>query len=86
MKEDRGVNEPVSITNANGGFPSGPSHKGPPSKSTSNAFNGPTKAMSRDIATVALMGVTIAMSICLNRDTTLGRGSGGARDSRSWCG
>jgi hypothetical protein len=70
------MEEPVSITNANGGFPSGPLHEGPPSKLTNRALSGSTKAMSKDIATIELIGVTttaIAVSTRLDRDGTPGR-------------
>jgi len=76
----RGVKEPVSITNANGGFPSGPFHEGPPSKLTNNAFSGLTKATSKETATIALIGVTttaIAASTRPGRDVASGRAGGG---------
>ena len=69
------MEEPVSITNANGGFPSGAFHEGPPSKLTNKALSGSTKAMSKDIATIELIGVTrtaIAVSTRLDHDGTPG--------------
>jgi len=65
------MEKPVSITNANGGLPSGLFHEGPPSIPTNNALSGSTKAMSKEIATVALMGVTttaIAASTHFDRE------------------
>jgi len=86
------MKEPVSITKANGGFPSGPFHEGPPSKLTNRAFSGSTRAMGKDIATIALMGVTttaIAASTRHGRDRTSGRvgvGAGGvACGPWQWC-
>ena len=73
---NKGVEEPVSIKNARGGFPSGPFHEGPPSKLTNKALSGSTKAMSKDIATIALIGVTTtpsAVSTRLGRDGASGR-------------
>jgi len=52
------MEKPVSITKANGGFPSGLFHEGPPLRSTNSILSGSTKAISKEIATVALMGVT----------------------------
>ena len=90
--EDEEMEEPVSIINANGGFPSGPFHEGPPSKLTNKALSGSAKAMSKDIATIELIGVTttaIAVSTRLDHDGAPGRVRVGAdgivRDPWSRC-
>ena len=61
------MEKPVSIKNANGGFPSGPFHEAPSLKPTNNALSGSTKAMSKEIATVAFMGVTTTANAASNR-------------------
>lgn len=51
----------VSSRNANGGFPSGPFHEGPPITvvSTNKAFKGVTKAMGSASAIERVIGVTM---------------------------
>ena len=84
----RELEKPVSIMNANGGFPSGLFHEGPPSRPTNNVLRGSTKAMSKEIATVALMGVTttaIAPSTRFDREVGsgwVGEGGGGTDGGR----
>ena len=84
------MEKPVSITNANGGFPSGPFHEGPPLKPTNNALSGSTKAMSKEIATVALMGVTTTANAASNRfdrevgSDWAGEGEGGGGIDGGW--
>lgn len=72
VKDGGRENKPVSIKNPSGGFPSGPFHEGPPSKLTNNAFSESTDAISKEIATVVLIGVATAASTCLNRDVAPG--------------